>query len=207
MQEFQDINQAGKFLHGPISASRPQLDGAPSPTNIYSRFQTGNRMEELNHEFHTPGSHHQHHGVHLPTMSYERHLAEHKWSPRLRELHGSQYHPISPSSKLDNSALSLWSRPHSWPGSCTMPVISQSNSRYSTDIMETEGRAPFVDFLSVAQSTKGHAHMGPGLSRDGLQLDLTMSTGPAVVGEELTQAVHPKNVELDLSLDLSMSTR
>lgn len=91
-----------------------------------------------------------------------------------------------------------------------MPVLSQSNSRHSTDITEmtTERRAPFVDFLSVAQSTSTkHAHMGSDFSGDWLQLDLTMSTGPADAGEESPQAVHPKNVELDLTLDLSMSTR
>lgn len=215
MQELQE-NQGGKVYPLPIT-SRPLLDTtSASHANIYNRFQAGNVMDELGHEFYKSTGSHQ--LVKRPTMpeltavqryNYERDFAEQKWGRSSREVNHSP-------SELDNSTLSglSSSRPHSWPGSCnTMPIsqsLGLSGPRYSsTTDMETEpGHVHLVDFLSLPQSSRGvlHGHMGSGPA-DGLQLDLTMSTGPAAHVDESLSSLPPKNVELDLTLDLSMSSR
>lgn len=214
-QELQE-NQGGKVYPLPIT-SRPLLDTtSASHANIYNRFQAGNVMDELGHEFYKSTGSHQ--LVKRPTMpeltavqryNYERDFAEQKWGRSSREVNHSP-------SELDNSTLSglSSSRPHSWPGSCnTMPIsqsLGLSGPRYSsTTDMETEpGHVHLVDFLSLPQSSRGvlHGHMGSGPA-DGLQLDLTMSTGPAAHVDESLSSLPPKNVELDLTLDLSMSSR
>lgn len=101
------------------------------------------------------------------------------------------------------SSLSL-SRPHSWPGTTACSQNLALNPRYGTSDKTAE-HVHLVDFLSLPES-RGHGRMGT--SVDGIQLDLTMATGPASEDDQSAQSSHSKSkVDLDLTLDLSMSTR
>lgn len=102
-----------------------------------------------------------------------------------------------------NSSLSL-SRPHSWPG-CTVPSQKGIILSHRSTAMATKP-VPIVDFLSSPQSRNIGRKGAPG---DGLRLDLTMSTGSGSEGhDEGPESLYRKKEEdVDLTLDLTMSTR
>jgi hypothetical protein len=103
------------------------------------------------------------------------------------------------------SSLSL-SRPHSWPGTTASSQSLALHPRYSSTDKAAE-HVPLVDFLSLPER-RGHPGHMETTSADGIQLDLTMATGPASEDDQSAQSSHSKSkLDLDLTLDLSMSTR
>lgn len=171
----------GNVYPGP-SGSR-QLDRASSFTNIFDgSHQTNVRGSDV---FKSSSAHF----VSRPDTMQEAVPACYSYAPQ----------------GFDHSSLSL-SRPHSWPGTTTFSQNLALNSRYSTSEKEAD-HVHLVDFLALPES-RGHGHMGTA-SADGIQLDLTMATGPASEDHiHAAQSSHSKSkVDLDLTLDLSMSTR
>lgn len=158
-------------------------------SNIYSRYQD---MEELRHtsahQAHRPST------ILLPDATAARYndLDYIKWGSARSSITREE------------------SRPHSWPGSsCSSLPMSQamlSRQAHSTTDMEPEGRAAhLVDFLSLNSSSRGQQAIssGPSSLDSGLQLDLTMSTGPPSSADQETFHESKSVVELDLTLDLA----
>ena len=105
-----------------------------------------------------------------------------------------------------DSSLSL-SRPHSWPGTTAFSQSLALNPRYSSTADNAAEHVPLVDFLALPENSRGHGLMETN-SADGIHLNLTMATGPASEDDQPAQSLHSKStVDLDLTLDLSMSTR
>ena len=179
------------------SASRP-MDRTTSFANIYDRFQSNVMDEREHHEFFRDSSH----LVQRPTL--------HRPEPG-RGIY-SYEHDAERNRKKDNpnltgtadvsGSLFLMSHPHSWPGSCTTP--SQKNLIHNLRGTGQQGNhnVHFVDFLSSPQSRLNDM---PG---DGIKLDLTMSTGTASSEplEDQEIKISERSVDLDLTLDLTMST-
>ncbi|KAG0583940.1 hypothetical protein KC19_3G173400 [Ceratodon purpureus] len=173
----QVVDRMGDVYPGP-SGPRP-LDRASSYTNIFDGSPQSNMRNEFSKK---PLPHF----VNRPATIAD--VVPIRYSYDQQEL---------------DSSLSL-SRPHSWPGTTAFSQNLALNPRYSTPDKAAE-HVHLVDFLSLPES-RGHGHMGT--SVDGIQLDLTMATGPACEDDQLAQSSHSKSkVDLDLTLDLSMSTR
>ena len=172
-----------QFLN-PGSGSRP-LDRATSFANIYDRFQS-NVMDERETFFRNS------------SMLVQRSEPE----------RGSIYDPSYSDLPVMESASSrsFISHAHSWPGSCTTSPSGQNSlllglQNSVQDSVQGNDNVHLVDFLSSPQS-RVNDDVVPG---DGIKLDLTMSTGSASSEPEITAA--KESIELDLTLDLTMSTR
>lgn len=175
------------FNPGAVPSSRP-LDRATSFANIYDRFQS-NVMDEREHEFFRTSS---------------DHVLQRPQPGRGIFCHDAERSSWTKDNQTTDLSSSLISHPYSWPGSCTAPSQKSLalNLRGTTD-QQGNDNVHFVDFLSSAQSRVND------MPEDhGIKLDLTMSTGSAS-SEPLEEdsKISEKSVELDLTLDLTMSTR
>jgi hypothetical protein len=182
LQDMDRMENANYAYPGPSAGNSRPLDRASSYTNLFDGLPQSNTRSEI---FKRSSSHFLHRPATMPEAVPARYSYEQQ-----QEF---------------ESSLSL-SRPHSWPGTTASSQSLALHPRYSSTDKAAE-HVPLVDFLSLPER-RGHPGHMETTSADGIQLDLTMATGPASEDDQSAQSSHSKSkLDLDLTLDLSMSTR
>lgn len=180
-QDMDRMENANYAYPGPSAGNSRPLDRASSYTNIFDGLPQSNTSEI----FKRSSSHFLHRPATMPEAVPARYSYEQQ-----QEF---------------ESSLSQ-SRPHSWPGTTAFSQSLALHPRYSSTDKAAE-HVTLVDFLSLPERGGHPGHMET-TSADGIQLDLTMATGPASEDDQSAQSSHSKSkLDLDLTLDLSMSTR
>lgn len=184
-QQETDDDHFGQPFPGSVSRS---LDSASNYNKIYNRF-IGNAVNERSHDLFWPKA--QRPSKHI---TVDRYRYEHDDESNWRQDANS----TEPDSLLSLSHL------HSRPSLSTTSQKSIILNHRSTSVATEQ--VSFVDFLSSSQSRNTEQVATPA---DGLGLDLTMSTGSAIEDPEEVSLSFQRNKveELDLMLDLTMSTR